>query len=158
MKHDFTAIHTAFDEFVSAMKAMKLTLIQQADAEREELLSLHARMRDTQNDLFELGVLADEASDAIGEVASGSCHCADLIGDVLDTGLVPECNYEDLVGYCAVCGRTITSADDYDVDEDDEMLCADCAAHSEDEDEDGGKDEDKDESEPSDKDESSDEE
>ena len=152
MKHDFTAIHTALDEFVGAMKAMKLTLIQQADAEREELLSLHARMRDTQNDLFELGVLADEASDAIREVAVGSCHCADLIGDVLDIGLVPECSYEDLVGYCAVCGRTITSADDYDVDEDDEMLCADCAAHREDEDED------KDGSEHSDKDESSDEE
>ena len=150
MKHDFTAIHTALDELVSAMKAMKLTLIQQADAEREELLSLHARMRDTQNDLFELGDLADEASDAISEVADGSCHCAELIGDVLDIGLVPECSYEDLVGYCAVCGRTITSADDYDVDEDDEMLCADCAAHREDED--------KDESEPSDKDESSDEE
>ena len=150
MKHDFTAIHTAFDEFVSAMKSMKLTLIQQADAEREELLSLRARMRDTQNDLYELGGLADDASDAISEVADGSCHCADLIGDVLDIGLVPECSYEDLVGYCAVCGRTITSGDDYDVDEDDEMLCADCAAHC--------KDEDKDESEPSDKDQSSDEE
>ena len=150
MKHDFTAIHTAFDEFVSAMKAMKLTLMQQADAEREELLSLHARMRDTQNDLFELGVLADEASDAISEVADGSCHCAELIGGVLDNSLVPECSYEDFVGYCAVCGCTITSADDYDVDEDDEMLCADCAAHREDEDKDEGK--------PSDKDESSDEE
>lgn len=150
MKHDFTAIHTALNEFVSAMESMKLTLIKQADAEREELLSLHARMRDTQNDLFELGGLADEAYDAIGEVADSSCHCADLIGDVLDIGLVPECSYEDLVGYCAVCGRTITSADDYDVDEDDEMLCADCAAHREDED--------KDESESSDKDESSDEE
>lgn len=150
MKHDFTAIHTALDELVDAMKAMKLTLIQQADAEREELLSLHARMRDTQNDLYELGGLADDASDAISEVADGSCHCADLIGDVLDIGLVPECSYKDLVGYCAVCGRTITSADDYEVDEDDEMLCADCAARSEDED--------KDESESSDKDESSDEE
>ena len=149
MKHDFTAIHTALNEFVSAMESMKLTLIQQADAEREELLSLHARMRDTQNDLYELGGLADDASDAISEVADGSCHCADLIGDMLDIGLVPECSYEDLVGYCAVCGRTITSGDDYEVDEDDEMLCADCAAHC--------KDEDKDESEPSDKDESSDE-
>ena len=127
MKHDFTAIHTAFDEFVSAMKSMKLTLIQQADAEREELLSLRARMRDTQNDLFELGGLADDASDAISEVADSSCHCADLIGDVLDIGLVPECSYEDLVGFCAVCGRAITSTDEYDIDEDDEMLCADCA-------------------------------
>ena len=127
MKHDFTAIHTAFGEFVSAMKSMKLTLIQQADAEREELLSLRARMRDTQNDLYELGGLADDASDAISEVADGSCHCADLIGDVLDIGLVPECSYEDLVGYCAVCGRAITSTDEYDIDEDDEMLCADCA-------------------------------
>ena len=154
MRHDFTAIHTALNEFVNAMESMKRTLIKQADAEREELLSLHARMRDTQNDLFELGGLADDAYDTIGEVADGSCHCAELIGDVLDIGLVPECSYEDLVGYCAVCGRTITSADDYDVDEDDEMLCADCAARKEDEDED----EDKDESEPSDKDESSDEE
>ena len=127
MKHDFTAIHTAFDEFVSAMKSMKLTLIQQADAEREELLSLRARMRDTQNDLYELGGLADDASDAISEVADGSCHCAELIGDVLDIGLVPECSYEDLVGFCAVCGRAITSTDEYDIDEDDEMLCADCA-------------------------------
>ena len=148
MKHDFTAIHTAFDEFVSAMKSMKLTLIQQADAEREELLSLRARMRDTQNDLYELGGLADDASDAISEVADGSCHCADLIGDVLDIGLVPECSYEDLVGYCAVCGRAITSTDEYDIDEDDEMLCADCADRREVENE----------SKSSDKDESSDEE
>ena len=148
MKHDFTAIHTAFDEFVSAMKSMKLTLIQQADAEREELLSLRARMRDTQNDLYELGGLADDASDAISEVADGSCHCADLIGDVLDIGLVPECGYEDLVGYCAVCGRAITSTDEYDIDEDDEMLCADCADRREVENE----------SKSSDKDESSDEE
>ena len=152
MRHDFTAIHTALDEFVSAMESMKRTLIKQADAEREELLSLHARMRDTQNDLFELGGLADDAYDTIGEVADGSCHCAELIGDVLDIGLVPECSYEDLVGYCAVCGRTITSGDDYEVDEDDEMLCADCAARKEDEDEDEDEDKDEptDESKPSD--------
>ena len=152
MRHDFTAIHTALNEFVNAMESMKRTLIKQADAEREELLSLHARMRDTQNDLFELGGLADDAYDTIGEVADGSCHCAELIGDVLDIGLVPECSYEDLVGYCEVCGRTITSADDYDVDEDDEMLCVDCAARKEDEDEEEGKDEKEptDESKPSD--------
>lgn len=126
MRHDFTAIHTALEELVYAMDSMKRALTKQANAEREELLSLYARMRDTQNDLILLGDYAADASDALGEVEVGSYDCADLIGDVLDSGLVPECDYEDFIDYCAVCGNTISSADGYDTTENGEMLCTNC--------------------------------
>lgn len=135
MRHDFTAIHTALDELVNAMESMKQTLIKQANAEREELLALYVRMRDTQNDLIDLGDYAADASNTFGEVEVSSYGCADLIGDVLDFGLVPECDYEDFVGYCAVCDRTISSADGYDTADNGEMLCTDCTPADEDENE-----------------------
>lgn len=135
MRHDFTAIHEAIDNLTYAMESMKLGLIEQANGEREELLSLYARMRDTQNDLIELGDLAADASDALGTIETESYGCADLIGDVLDLGLVPECDYEDFVGYCAVCCNTISSADGYETAENGELLCVDCAPADEDEDE-----------------------
>ena len=135
MRHDFTAIHEALEQLIHTMDSARLALTKQANAEREELLSLYARMRDTQNDLIELGDLAADASDALGTIEVGSYSCADLIGDVLDLGLVPECSYEDFVGYCAVCGNTISSADGYETAENGEMLCVDCAPADEDEDE-----------------------
>ena len=134
MRHDFTAIHTALDELVYAMDSMRLALTKQANGEREELLSLYVRMRDTQNDLIELGDLAADASDALGTIEVESYGCADLIGDVLDGGLIPECNYEDFVDYCAVCGRTISSADGYETTEDGTNVCTNCIV-TEDEDE-----------------------
>lgn len=126
MRHDFTAIHTALEDLVYAMESMKRTLIKQANAEREELLSLYARMRDTQNDLNELGDLAADASDALGEVEVDSYGCADLIGDVLDSGMIPECDYEDFVDYCAVCSGTISSADGYEATDEGTRVCANC--------------------------------
>ena len=126
MRHDFTAIHEALEQLIHTMDSARLALIKQANAEREELLSLYARMRDTQNDLILLGDFAADASDALGTIEVDSYECADLIGDVLDSGMIPECNYEDFVGYCAVCDATISSADGYETTEEGARVCANC--------------------------------
>lgn len=127
--YNFTNVHNALSTLLEEIKLAHRELLFQANAERQELLGLCERMRGTRNSLNELGVMSTEASLVLGEIGSTSETYASFVNDAIEDGYdaIPECNYEDFVGFCSECGETITKTADYTETENAELLCANCA-------------------------------
>ena len=126
--YNFTNVHNALSALLEEIKLAQRELLFQANAERQELLGLYERMHGTHNNLKELGSMSTEASLVLNEIGSTSDTYASFVNDVIEDGYdaVPECNYEDFVGFCSECGETITKAAHYVETEDAELLCANC--------------------------------
>ena len=121
---DFTNIANALNSLASTIVDMQAGLLAKANAEREEALALRERMIDTANDISDFKAMItgltsqfmdfEETSDDLVAKVNGSIY-----------GDVPECPYEEFVGFCDCCGTTITVNDNHFIEEG-ELLCAGC--------------------------------
>ena len=127
MRTDFTNIRTALNTLVDSIAEMHTNLLAKANAERAEALELYARMCDTRADIVDFGNMVADVADQFVGINDVAGDIANKIDDAITDGFlgIPECNYEDFVGFCAVCGKTITEYDVVDFDGE-EFFCADC--------------------------------
>ena len=111
---NFTAIGEALDSLITSIAGMHADILAKANAERREALELHARMQDTYADIVEFNAMVANAADALAGVDEVATDIGCKIYDVLDGGfdMLPECNYEEFVGFCADCGGTIHEDDE----------------------------------------------
>jgi hypothetical protein len=138
MKTDFTSLRNSIDSLVAVVENTCLSLIKEANEQRKELLYLHARMEDTREDLIEFGAIMDDLSVSCDSICYLCDDVTDKVTDALEGGMemVPTCDYEELVGFCAECGDSIVEGETYDVT-DDGYICDACVfERSLDEDED----------------------
>ena len=124
---NFTDINNALTSLVDSIVKMHADLLAQANEQRKEAIALHARMLDTQADIVEFGAMVGKVAaqfNAIDEVAG---DISMKISDAIYGGFndFPECDYEDFVGFCADCGKTIAEGDIFDYDGE-EFVCEDC--------------------------------
>lgn len=114
---NFTAIGEALDSLITSIAGMHADILAKANAERREALELHARMQDTYADIVEFNAMVANAADALAGVDEVATDIGCKIYDVLDGGfdMLPECNYEEFVGFCADCGGTIHEDDDVEL-------------------------------------------
>lgn len=127
MRNDFTSIREALATLSQTIVTMHNETLARANAERQELISLYARMKDTQGDLDELASMAGEAAKELAAVDEVASAHAVLIEDAIYGGaeVVPTCDYEDFVGFCDECGGSVDARTDY-CKEKGVLMCADC--------------------------------
>ena len=131
MRTDFTPISSALNTLVDEIANLHKGILAKANAERVEALVLFAKMAETKADLEMLAGVVDSAAAQLDAVVDVSLETAELVGDAIE-GIVPECDYEDFVGYCDACGATISNDEEYHDDEHG-IFCATCAEHLNDE-------------------------
>jgi hypothetical protein len=103
----------------------------QANEQRQQLRDLLASMRGHARAMSDLGNIVGEASVVLYDIGEEMNEVADSVHDsTLDFGLVPEGDYQGLVGFCDECGREVRVGDNYDI-ECGEVICADCIAELE---------------------------
>ena len=134
MRTDFTPISSALNALVDEIANLHKGILAKANAERVEALVLFAKMNETKADLEMLAGVVDSAAAQLDAVVDVSLETAELVGDAIE-GIVPECDYEDFVGYCDACGATISNDEEYHDDEHG-IFCATCAEHLDESDED----------------------
>lgn len=142
MKTDFTSLRNSIDSLVAVVESTCLSLIKEANEQRKELLDLHARMEDTREDLIEFGAIMDDLSVSCDSICYLCDDVTDKVTDALEGGMemVPTCDYEELVGFCAECGDAIVDGETYDVT-DDGYICDACVLEHSSDDGDNGEDE-----------------
>lgn len=125
---DFTNIRTALDNLLAVLDSATIDLVGTANAQRKELLDLYGRMQETNTDLVEFGSIVGEAGAAMLNIEEMCEDVASKVQSVLEGGIdeTPVANYEDFVGFCETCGNEILVSDEYDHDEDGELVCGDC--------------------------------
>lgn len=127
MRNDFTSIREALSTLSQTIVTMHNETLARANVERQELISLYARMRDTQGDLDELASMAGEAAKELAAVDEVASAHAMLIEDAIYGGaeMVPDCDYEAFVGFCDECGGSVDARTDY-CKEKGVLMCAGC--------------------------------
>ena len=129
MRTDFTNIASTLNTLASAIAEMQAGLLAQANAEREEALALRARMCDTAADIRELtGMVSGLTAQFMDIEETNEELVAKVNGSIF--GDIPECPYEDFVGFCEYCGETITKNSQY-ANEDGMLVCLDCFCEDE---------------------------
>lgn len=123
---DFTNLRTALDNLVSEVAVATKDIIADANTLRKEYIDIQHRMSENRADLIEFADIVGHTADCLEVLAGDALDVADLVADVLLEGDVPECNYEDFVGYCDACGDTIVKGSDYTSD-DNGYLCHSCS-------------------------------
>lgn len=111
---NFTPINKALESLITAIAELRSDLLAQANSERREALELHRRMQETQQEIAQLGLVAGGAVDALEDTCGFAHDVSDMICNILEDGfgMIPTCNYEDFVGFCAGCGEAISKDDE----------------------------------------------
>ena len=129
----YTAIMTAFEEFMNTIRAEYAKNIAESNQQAEEARGLIARIQHTIAKHEELQSITraigeQMATTAIGMDAATS-NIKSALNDLYD-GAVPECAVEEFVGYCDQCGDELTITNE-GVKVEDAVLCAECASQVE---------------------------
>ena len=119
-------IHEALSATLTAIREAQAAMYAEANEQRQQLRELLASMRGHARAMSDLGNLVGEASVALYDIGEEMNEVADSVHDsTLDFGLVPEGDYQGLVGFCDECGREVRVGDQYDI-ECGEVICGDC--------------------------------
>ena len=124
-------IHEALSATLTAIREAKAAMYAEANEQRQQLRELLASMRGHARAMSDLGNIVGEASVVLYDIGEEMNEVADAVHDsTLDFGLVPEGDYQGLVGFCDECGREVRVGDNYEI-ECGEVICADCVAELE---------------------------
>ena len=124
-------IHEALTATINAICEAQTAMYAEANQQRQQLRDLLASMRGHARAMSDLGNLVGEASVALYDIGERMNEVADVVHDsTLDFSLVPEGDYQGLVGFCEECGREVRVGDNYEI-ECGEIVCADCVAELE---------------------------
>lgn len=127
-------IRKSMDTLLAEFVAINTQMLKQANAEREEMLALLARMTETRETFAAMEEVYMEIADEFGSFATDCAEFVDKISDAIEdpTGLCPSIAYEDLQGFCETCGKEISYSEKaYDTDGDGYIECAKCAEATE---------------------------
>ena len=131
---DLTNVRTALNTLIGTISDLCAGTRKEANEQRKELIALTARMHETRKDLGALADLTDEAACALTDISELCAETHDKITDVLGGEEIPECDYEDFIGYCDSCGAPISINDKYH-ELGGYLDCADCVPFEENENE-----------------------
>lgn len=125
---DFTALTQNLSAVTASIKEVMATLFADANAQRKELIDLHARMADNRADLSEVAQVAYDIADVFVHIGADCEDVCEKAKDALETGEVPSVDYEEFVGWCEDCGAEVVEGTDYSllVDEN-ALICAACS-------------------------------
>ena len=125
---DFTNIREALNTLLEAVDNTATELITAANGQRKELIALYARMRETNEDLAEFGTMVGEVGGALLDVEELCEDVATKANAAIESGAdkTPDCDYEELVDFCAECGRAIVEGEEYERNAGDWYTCEHC--------------------------------
>ena len=123
---DFTNITNALETLVNEIRGTAANLLGTANSQRKQLLELRKAMYENQRDLMTFADIVGGAAESFSAVEDACFDVADKVSTLVEEELimVPECDYEDFVGFCDVCGATISENDEFA--EEDGLMCVDC--------------------------------
>ena len=129
----YTAIMTAFEEFMNTIREEYAKNIAESNAQAEEARNLIARIQHTIAKHEELQSITRAIGEQMTTTAIGmdsvTSNIKSALNDLYD-GAVPECAVEEFVGYCDQCGDELTITNE-GVKVEDAVLCAECASQVE---------------------------
>ena len=130
MRTDFTNISNALNSLVGALTETHKSLLDKANAEREEALALYARMNETKMDLDEFTSIVGGMAKQLNGINDVATEHTMKVQDAIFGGfdLIPTVPYEDFCEFCDGCGASLTYEDKFEVTTDGDVLCADCLA------------------------------
>ena len=125
-------LETIFASVTTKLAELCNSLHATANEQKEELHKLLDRMETTRAEIAAAGDMAEELAKEILEYADEFHATANKIEDAIEDPrqYLPECDYEDLAGWCEVCGDEVTLDEDYDESEDGDVVCHSCALHN----------------------------
>lgn len=128
MRTDFTNISNALNSLVGALTETHKSLLDKANAEREEALALYARMNETKMDLDEFTSIVGGMAKQFNGINDVATEHTMKVHDAIFGGfdLIPTVPYEDFLGFCDGCGASLTYEDSHEVTVEDELLCGKC--------------------------------
>ena len=128
---DFTNLSNALETLINEIRGTSANLLGTANTQRKQLLELRKAMIETQNDIVAFADIVGGAADSFTAVENVCYDVADKVGAVFEEGLdmLPDCEYEDFIGFCDICGATVAEYDEYD--NADGIVCAACLPEEE---------------------------
>ena len=125
---DFTSLQETARKFMASMEGALADLLNTANEQRKELVSLYQQMADIRADIPEFAGVAAEVANTFDDISDIAEDVAMKIGNAIEGGVdfTPDCDYEELVGFCDECGRAIARGEDYTKKAEDYLVCADC--------------------------------
>lgn len=128
------ALSTAMDNVLAEITAAVRDVHAQANEQRKELLAILAAMHDTQVTLDAVSTICAEAVEVLTDAADAcdslNAKVTDAIEDPVDA--CPQCDFEDLLGFCEHCGAEVTE-DNLGISDECDIYCTDCAPEDKDE-------------------------
>lgn len=128
MKH-YGNIYEAMNALVTAMNEEHIRLVAESNAQAEEARSLVARVQNTITHHEELTAIVGEVAKQLTTKQTAMENATNNIKDalsILNDGEIPMCSVEQFEGYCAQCGKELTTEDAWEYDEGGEPVCAAC--------------------------------
>lgn len=119
---------TEIAKIYAQIDKLNTELHEKANRQKDELHNLLSQMVDTKAEIAEVAkIMAKFASD-ISDISEVLTSTAVKIEDAIEdpTNYLPECNYEDLIGWCEDCGKELTINSDY-TEENGFTVCAEHA-------------------------------
>lgn len=126
---EFTPLIDKLNEAAELFASLFENLLEKAEAEKTELKSLYARMKETSEDISMMADIGDEVGNIFLGVADTADHVSDTIANAITGGesKVPDCTYEEFMRFCDECGSSIKVEDAvYLSGDNDQWLCEKC--------------------------------
>ena len=125
---EFTPLIDKLNEAAEMFASLFENLLEKAEAEKTELKSLYARMKETSEDISMMADIGEEVGNIFIGVADTADHVSDTIANVVTSGerRVPDCSYEEFMSFCSECGSSIKVDETTYISSDDQWLCEKC--------------------------------
>lgn len=128
-------LSTAMDALMSEIASVVIDLHKQANSQRKSLLEILTAMQQTQLTLDGVSAICQEGAEILDGLSEDcdelNCKMADAMEEPLEA--CPNCNFEDLLGFCEHCGAELTEANFSSESDEDDLFCTTCRPEEEDE-------------------------
>lgn len=127
------SITTAIDNLLAVVSDFKTSLLKKANAERQEMLDVSARLATSRYTIHSLMRVCDDTGTSLINTATSLESIVKTIDNLLDGDIsIPEIPFEKYRGRCENCGRDI-SVDEITIDDEDGVgiICSDCITTTE---------------------------
>ena len=127
---DFTNLRNALGALTNAITSTYADLLGTANANKEELRTLYAKITENRADILEFGKMLDATADVLGDTSDKCLDIGEKITETLFNGTdyLPVANYEDFIDFCDCCGEEIVVGDEYTCNSGHWYTCAECSA------------------------------
>lgn len=128
---NFDALTSAFSTLTAEIANAQKEILADANEHRKTFLAALAGMREAEANATKFARMIDGVLEPLADISYECQTLGDRIIDAInEPDMCPQNNFEDFIGFCAECGKEISTNDDYE-DTFVGFLCDQCIAEME---------------------------